>query len=140
MKIIQLLFVMSIFNVYCQNISLPAGYTTVEIEDRGMIREHHKAFFTVDDAIRNHKMALHMNGMDTSKTRVDLKYSDTPLFSFFYKKGNYESVFITMVTKGVIGYESVFVECYIEEIEFFISDGYMLMFDPRQNKRKHHEY
>ncbi|MFZ9581856.1 MAG: hypothetical protein ACO28O_02665, partial [Crocinitomicaceae bacterium] len=79
--------------------------------------------------------------IDTSKTIVNVrKYPSTPLFSFFYKKNNQDNVYLTFVTRGTTGYESVFLECSIEYIELFESDGKLLYFDPKINKRKDHEF
>lgn len=122
-------------------LKLPSGYQSVEMGENGIEREYHKEFDNIDDAIRHHKIALHMNGMDTTKTVVDKSnFPTTPIFSFFYKKTELDNVYVTFVTKGVTGYESVFLLCYIEPIDFFVSDGYMLYFDPQKNKRKNHEY
>ncbi len=122
-------------------LKLPSGYKSVEMGENGIEKEYHKEFDNIDQAINAHKVSLFMNGIDTSKTVVNKrKFPNTPIFSFFYKKDNQENVFVTFVTKGVVGYESVFLVCYIEYIDFFVSDGYMLYFDPRINKRKNHEY
>lgn len=120
---------------------LPSGYTSVEMGENGIEREYHKEFDNVYEAMSNHKIALYMNGVDTTKTVVNYKkFPNTPIFSFFYKKEDTDNVYVTLVTRGVTGYESVFLVCYIEYIDFFVSDGYMLYFDPEKNKRKNHEY
>ena len=142
MKTIKLILPMLLIS-YIGNaqLKLPSGYKSVEMGENGIEREYHKEFDNVYDAIRAHKVALYMNGIDTTKTVVnEKKYPDTPLFSFFYKKNDDDNVFVTLVTRGVTGYESVFLVCYIEYIDFFVSDGYMLYFDPEKSKRKNHEY
>ena len=141
MKIVQLAFILITFNVCCQSIFLPKGYQHIKFEESSIVQEYHKAFDNVDAAITSHKIALYMNGYDTTKTVVNKQeFPDTPIFSFFYKKGNDKTVFLTFVTIGDIGYESVFIECRIEYIEFFVSDGYLLYFDPEKNQRKNNEY
>ena len=136
-----LLSILLITQIGRTQIDLPSGYTSVEMDASGILRENHKEFDNVTDAINGHKKALHMNGIDTSKTIVNqIKYPNTPLFSFFYKKNNQDNVYITFVTRGTTGFESVFLECDIEYIDLFESDGVMLYFDPKINKRKDHEF
>ena len=142
MKLIKLiLFTLLTSFVGNTQLNLPSGYKSVEMGENGIEREYHKEFDNVYEALRHHKIALYMNGVDTTKTIVnDKKFPNTPIFSFFYKKVNTDNVYVTLVTRGVTGYESVFLVCYIEYIDFFVSDGYMLYFDPKKNKRKNHEY
>lgn len=136
-----LLSILLITHIGRTQIDLPSGYTSVEMDASGILRENHKEFDNVTDAINGHKKALYMNGIDTSKTIVNqIKYPNTPLFSFFYKKNNQDNVYITFVTRGTTGFESVFLECDIEYIDLFESDGVMLYFDPKINKRKDHEF
>jgi len=136
-----LLSILLITHIGRTQIDLPSGYTSVEMDVNGILRENHKEFDNVTDAINGHKKALYMNGIDTSKTIVNqIKYPNTPLFSFFYKKNNQDNVYITFVTRGTTGFESVFLECDIEYIDLFESDGVMLYFDPKINKRKDHEF
>jgi len=136
-----LLSILLISHLGITQIDLPSGYISVEMDVNGILRENHKEFDNVTDAINGHKKALYMNGIDTSKTIVNqIKYPNTPLFSFFYKKNNQDNVYITFVTRGTTGFESVFLECDIEYIDLFESDGVMLYFDPKINKRKDHEF
>ena len=136
-----LLSILLISHLGITQIDLPSGRISVEMDVNGILRENHKEFDNVTDAINGHKKALYMNGIDTSKTIVNqIKYPNTPLFSFFYKKNNQDNVYITFVTRGTTGFESVFLECDIEYIDLFESDGVMLYFDPKINKRKDHEF
>ncbi len=136
-----LLSILLITHIGRTQVDLPSGYTSAEMDAPGIFREYHKVFDNVTDAIKGHKIALYMNGIDTSKTIVNqIKYPSTPLFSFFYKKNNQDNVYLTFVTRGTTGYESVFLECSIEYIDLFESDGVMLYFDPKINKRKDHEF
>ena len=85
-----LLSILLITHIGRTQIDLPSGYTSVEMDVNGILRENHKEFDNVTDAINGHKKALYMNGIDTSKTIVNqIKYPNTPLFSFFYKKNDW---------------------------------------------------